>query len=134
MPIHVLLTDDEPEFVAAIARVLARRGMAVRTAADGREALALSAAERFDVIVLDLRMPDLDGVETLRALRERGCDTPVLLLSAHADLSNAAAALREGASDYLVKPCAIEALVTAIEDANERSAALRDLLATGPTR
>jgi DNA-binding response OmpR family regulator len=124
-PIHVLLTDDEPQFVDSLARVLRRRGLEVSTAGDGPSALDIAASSSPDVIVLDLKMPGLDGVETLRRLRAAGCAAPVLLLTAWADVHHAAAALREGASDYLVKPCPVEELVTAIEDAHERATAAR---------
>ena len=129
--IRVLLADDEPLFVDAVARALRRRSMAVETAPDGSGALAASADGKFDVIILDLKMPGLDGVETLKALRGRGNETPVLILSAYADLDQASAALREGAVDYLVKPCAIEDLVIAIEDASERASAGRLLREAG---
>ncbi len=128
--IHVLLTDDEPQFVDSLARVLRRRGLEVSTAGDGQSALDVAASGSPDVIVLDLKMPGLDGVETLRRLRAAGCAAPVLLLTAWADVQLAAAALREGASDYLVKPCPVEELVTAIEDAHERATAARLVLGT----
>ena len=121
----MLLTDDEPQFVDSLARVLRRRGLEVSTAGDGPSALDIAASSSPDVIVLDLKMPGLDGIETLRRLRAGGCAAPVLLLTAWADVQYAASALREGASDYLVKPCAVEELVTAIEDAHERETAAR---------
>jgi two-component system OmpR family response regulator len=122
-PVRVLLTDDEPQFLDSLGRVLRRRGLDVRTAGDGLSALTMVAASTPDVIVLDLKMPGIDGVETLRRLRAQGCASPVLLLTAWADVELAAAALKEGATDYLVKPCPVEELVAAIEDASERAAA-----------
>lgn len=123
MPVRVLLADDEPQFLDSLSRVLRRRGFEVRTAGDGASALAMVAAGEPDVIVLDLKMPGIDGVETLRRLRAQGCSSPVLLLTAWADVELAADALREGATDYLVKPCPVEELVAAIEGAVERAAA-----------
>jgi DNA-binding response OmpR family regulator len=127
-PIRVLITDDEPQFVDSLARVLRRRGLEVSTAGDGPSAIEAAAAGSPDVIVLDVKMPGMDGVETLRRLRAGGCEAPVLLLTAWADVQHATAALREGAADYLLKPCPVEELVTAIEDAWERAAAARAVL------
>lgn len=126
-PIRVLLVDDEQAFVESLAKVLRRRGMAVRTAHDGQSALALASREEFDVIVLDLTMPGMDGVATLSALRLRDRLTPVLLLSAHAEVERAAQALSLGAANFLLKPYPVEELVAALEDARERKAYARDL-------
>lgn len=130
-PIKVLLVDDEKEFVESLAKVLRRRGMAVRTAHDGESALAAASGEEFDVIVLDLTMPGMDGVATLKNLRRRDRLTPVLLLSAHAEVARATEALNEGAADYLLKPCPVDGLVAAVEDACERKAYARDLPPAG---
>jgi DNA-binding response OmpR family regulator len=96
----------------------------VTVAYSGDEGLAAAGRSEFDVIVLDMRMPGRDGVATLRAIRECGDQTPVLLLSACAEVEAAVAALALGASDYLVKPCPIDALHAAILDAWERKEAL----------
>jgi DNA-binding NtrC family response regulator len=128
-PIRVLLADDEKVYVESLAKVLGRRGVAVSVAFDGRAALGLATQAEFDVIVLDLRMPGMDGLETLRAIRSHDTLTPVLLLSGHADLEQATQALRAGAADFLLKPCSVETLVAAIEDASERKAFAR---AVGP--
>lgn len=130
-PIRVLLVDDETEFRESLARVLRRRGMQVRTAADGRQALARHADERFDVILLDLRMPVLDGQATLEAIRRSDRTTQVLLLSGHADLAAARAALAAGATDVLLKPCPVEALISSLEDAAEAARATRGVAARG---
>ncbi len=126
-PIKVLLVDDEQTFVESLAKVLRRRGMAVHTAYDGESALAAASGEEFDVIVLDLTMPGMDGVATLQGLRRRDRLTPVLLLTAHAEVERATQALREGAADFLLKPCPVDELVAALEDARERKASARDV-------
>ncbi len=124
MAIRVLLVDDEAAYVESLAKVLTRRGFAVRTAGDGRAGLALIAAETFDVAVLDLKMPGLDGVEVLEAIRARGDQlTQVLLLSGHADMERFTAALKAGAAHALLKPCPVDELCAAIEDAADRRAA-----------
>lgn len=126
-PIKVLLADDEESFVESLAKVLRRRGLTVRTVHDGPAALDAAAGEEFDVIVLDLTMPGMDGVATLKALRARDTLTPVLLLSAHAELDRATEALRDGALDYLLKPCPVDDLVAALEDARERKTFAREV-------
>jgi len=121
--VRVLLVDDEPTFIDSLAKVLGRRGIAATVAYSGDDGVAAAAASEFDVIVLDMRMPGRDGVATMRAIRERGDKTPVLLLSAHAEVEMAVAALTLGATDYLVKPCPVDRLHAAILDAAERKEA-----------
>jgi DNA-binding NtrC family response regulator len=125
-PIRVLIADDEVDYAHSIARVLRRRGFSVTIAHDGREALDRLAESAFDVILLDLRMPGMDGLATLAALRERDARTPVLLVSGQADLPSVTAALQSGAADFLAKPCAVEDLVAAIENTAERHALRKD--------
>ena len=119
-PIRVLLIDDEAVFVDSLTRVLTRRGMTVRSASDGYTALELLTNEDFDVIVLDMRMPGMDGLATLKAIRERDAVTPVLLLTGHFDLKRVSDALKEGVAEVLLKPCPVENLVSSIENAYER--------------
>jgi DNA-binding NtrC family response regulator len=121
----VLLADDEEAYVQSLAKILRRRGMNVTTAGDGAGALTALEEAEFDVIVLDLCMPGMNGLATLEEIRRRDSLTPVLLLSAHADVAKAAEALRRGATDYLVKPCPVDTLAAAIEDAGEKKALAR---------
>jgi len=125
--IRVLLVDDEPELADGLARALVRRQMEVRAVYSGPEALVATAQEEFDVIVLDVRMPKLDGIATLSSIRQRDPLTPVLLLSGHADMERAADGLAKGASDFLLKPCPVATLCLAIEDASEKKRLARDL-------
>jgi len=118
--IRVLLIDDETVFVDSLTKVLAKRHMRVQSAHDGYRALELLTNEEFDVIVLDLRMPGMDGLATLKAIRERDALTPVVLLTGHIDLKQVSEALKEGASEALLKPCPVENLVSCIENAYER--------------
>jgi len=120
MSIRVLITDDEEDFCASLARVLSRRGFVVRTSSSGEEALAALAQEPSDVVVLDLRMPGMDGLATLAEIRRRVPDMPVLLLSGMADLPSVTSALSQGVTNFIAKPCAIETLISAIEDAHEQ--------------
>jgi DNA-binding NtrC family response regulator len=123
--ITILLVDDEQMFLQSIARILKKKGMGVCTAPDGPTALKLLGKEKCDCIVLDVRMPEMDGLATLEEIRRRDPDVPVLLLSGHIQLEQVTTALGGGATEVLLKPCPIEDLVTAIENACERQACVR---------
>jgi DNA-binding NtrC family response regulator len=118
--IRVLVIDDETVFVDALTNVLTRRGIKVQGVPDGYKALELLTNEEFDVLVLDLRMPGMDGLATLKAIRERDALTPVILLSGNIDLKQVSDALKEGAAEVLLKPCPVDILVSSIENAFER--------------
>jgi DNA-binding NtrC family response regulator len=120
LSITVLLIDDEVTYVEYLAKVLNRRGMKVKYAFDGLSALKILEQETFDVIVLDMRMPGMDGIAVLEQIRTKDTLTPVILLSGHADVAKATAAMKGGAADFLLKPCAVETLVSVLEDAAER--------------
>ncbi|MEW6441973.1 MAG: response regulator [bacterium] len=125
--IRVLLVDDEVAFVRSLEKVLTRRGMAVQCAHDGKTALALTSGEEFDVILLDVRMPGMDGLATLEQIRKGDALTPVLLLTGHIDLERTRRALKGGATEVFLKPCPVETLVSAIENAQEWKTIQREL-------
>ncbi len=108
---RVLVVDDEPAIREALERALRLEGFAVTLAGGGKAALAAVAEQGPDVVVLDLAMPDLDGVEVLHRLRADGVDVPVCVLSARDAVDDRVAGLEAGADDYLVKPFALEELV-----------------------
>jgi DNA-binding response OmpR family regulator len=107
---QVLVVDDEASVRHALERALRLEGFAVSTAAGGNEALAAVAQRPPSVIVLDVSMPDLDGVSVVRRLRADGLDVPVCILSARDEVHDRVAGLQAGADDYLVKPFAIAEL------------------------
>jgi len=117
---RVLLADDEKVYIESLAKILRRRGFDVVAVFDGPSAIDAASRAEFDVIVLDLRMPGMDGLATLEAIRRGDTLTPVLLLTGHADLERVTKALKGGAGDVLMKPCPVDALISAIEDASER--------------
>ncbi|RCK78271.1 MAG: Response regulator of zinc sigma-54-dependent two-component system [Candidatus Ozemobacter sibiricus] len=100
----ILVVDDEAGYRTLFSSVLRKAGYAVVTAAHGREALEQVARQRIALVVLDLVMPDLDGLEVFRRLRVRAPDLPVVFLTAHGSIPSALEAMREGAADYLTKP------------------------------
>jgi two-component system, OmpR family, response regulator PrrA len=107
---QVLVVDDEASVRHALERALRLEGFAVSTAAGGNEALAAVAQRPPSVIVLDVSMPDLDGVSVVRRLRADGLHVPVCILSARDEVHDRVAGLQAGADDYLVKPFAIAEL------------------------
>jgi DNA-binding NtrC family response regulator len=118
--IRVLLIDDETVFVDGLAGVLTRRGMKVQSVNDGLKALDLLTNELYDILVLDLRMPGMDGVELLKAIRERDIQTPVIVLTGHVSIKQLAEVVKEGVAEVVLKPCRIDALISCIENTHER--------------
>jgi len=112
----ILVVDDEPTIAEVVARYLERAGYATETAADGLEAVRLAGERRPDLIVLDLMLPQLDGLEVLRRLRDGvAADTPVILLTAKGERNDRIAGLRSGADDYVVKPFSPTELVARVD-------------------
>jgi DNA-binding NtrC family response regulator len=112
--------DDEVDFVEVLADRLEARELDVEKAFSGEEALAAAEKKVFDAIVLDVAMPGMNGIETLEKLLEINPDLQVILLTGHATLEQAAAAIRIGALDLLEKPADIDTLVSKIELAATR--------------
>ncbi|MPZ98082.1 MAG: response regulator [Dehalococcoidia bacterium] len=107
----VLVVDDDPAITRALERGLRLEGFAVRTASGGRPALAAVEAAEPDVVVLDVNMPDLDGVSVTKRLRADGYEVPICILSARDEVADRVAGLEAGADDYLVKPFALPELL-----------------------
>jgi DNA-binding NtrC family response regulator len=110
--VHILLVDDEVEFLAATATALKRRGFRVSTAPDGDSALRLIQDEIIDVAILDLKMPGISGNELFRIIKRRWPEIPVIMLTGHGSVQNAFKSSREGVVEYLAKPCDIEKLAS----------------------
>ena len=108
---RLLVVDDDPSVREALELVLDLNGFGVATAADGGEAIRTLAVDRPDAVILDVLMPGLDGLEVCRRMRAIGDRTPVLMLTARAEVSERVAGLEAGADDYLVKPFASEELI-----------------------
>ncbi len=108
---QVLLVEDDLDLVDALSRVLASRGFNLVCCADGKEALAWVRKRQFDVVVLDLSLPGLDGLEVLQRLRDLGQRLPVLVVTARGSVDDRVRGLTLGADDYLTKPFDTEELV-----------------------
>jgi DNA-binding NtrC family response regulator len=122
----VLLVDDEEEFVEVLAERLEARGLTVDTAGDGGLALEKAGQRSFDAIVLDMAMPGMDGIETLKGLLQINPDLQVILLTGRATLGQAVEAMKLGALDFLEKPVDIETLVAKIEEAATKKSSLKE--------
>ena len=101
---RILITEDEKEMAEALARGLRKQGYAADIAYDGEEALVLAEVNDYDLIILDLNLPKIDGVEVCRRVRASGSPTGILMLTARSTLDDRVNGLDEGADDYLVKP------------------------------
>ena len=101
---HILIIDDETSLRQTLARILQRAGFEVTTAASGQEGLFLLGQHSFDLVYLDIRMPDVNGMEVLKRIHAALPELPVVLFTAQPDLNSALEALRQGAADYLLKP------------------------------
>jgi DNA-binding response OmpR family regulator len=116
----VLIIDDEAEIGRTLGELLTRRGHVVTAATAGREALAVAAATPFDLVLLDVRMDDMDGFSVLRALRAQGCAAGVVMLTGGGDVEEAVKASQLGADDYLPKPVRLAALERVLAAVAER--------------
>jgi DNA-binding response OmpR family regulator len=112
---HVLVVDDEPAICLFLGEELAGAGYRVSTAASGEEALTLLQEEPVDLILLDLKMEGIDGLQVMAEVEKHPLPPVVIMLTAHASLDSAIGAMRRGGHDYLVKPCRTEELLASVE-------------------
>ena len=118
--IKVLLVDDEPHFIKLLAERLAGRGFNVETAGGGNEAIDRAKEESYDAIVLDLLMPEMDGLETLKQLKEINPDLQVILLTGHGTIDKGVEAMKLGAMDFVEKPADFKELLEKIKKAKDK--------------
>jgi len=113
----ILLVDDEVVFTTNMGKLLTNRGYKVTAANSGDSAIQALEKENYDVVVLDLKMPGMDGLATLKEIKKLGLFTETLILTGHGSIDTALEAIKLGAYDYLTKPCEIDDLVGKIEGA-----------------
>jgi len=111
---RILVVDDDPEIVSFVKRGLAYEGYTVDTAADGSEALAKAREKEPDLVILDIMMPGIDGIEVAKRLRQGG-DVPIIMLTAKGTVVDKVTGLESGADDYLVKPFAFDELLARVK-------------------
>jgi DNA-binding NtrC family response regulator len=116
----ILIVDDEVVFTTNISKLLTNRGYRVTAVNSGNSAIQALEKENFDVVVLDLKMPGMDGITTLKEIKKLGLFTETLILTGHGSIDSALDAIKLGAYDYLTKPCEIEELVAKIKGAWEK--------------
>jgi DNA-binding NtrC family response regulator len=116
----VLLVDDEVPFVETMSKRLTKRQLMVLSAYSGREALEKLEKDAVDVVILDVKMPAMDGIETLREIKKAHPLVEVIMLTGHATIETAVEGMRLGAFDYLMKPCEIEELLAKVDEAREK--------------
>ncbi len=124
--IRVLLVDDEEGFSSVLAKRLVRRAVDIDTAACGEEALHRLEKEPYQVVVLDMKMPGMNGLEVLRMIKTRHPQVEVILLTGNADMNSALASMTAGAFDFMLKPANTEILMNRIVDAARQGLIHRD--------
>ena len=119
---RLLVVDDEEDFLETLVKRLNKRNIDATGVSSGEKALEIINEKPFDVVVMDVKMPGLDGIETLRELKKVNPGIEVIILSGHASVDAAMDGMRLGAYEYLLKPCEIEELIEKIDRAYELKA------------
>lgn len=125
-----MLVDDEERFLQTTQKILSKHGYDVITATGGIECLQKLEQELVHVVILDVKMPDMDGVETLKRIKQRFPMVEVIMLTGHATAESAVEGMKSGAIDYLVKPADIDALIAKAEDAFKKRMDLESKIQT----
>jgi DNA-binding NtrC family response regulator len=118
--VKILVVDDENEFMDTLATRLQTRSFKVETATSGAEALSVLKSYLADVVLLDVRMPGMDGIATLSAIRKQNPQVEVIIYTGYADTKTAISVMELGAFDYLVKPVPIKELIYRLQDAYKK--------------
>jgi DNA-binding NtrC family response regulator len=116
----VLLVDDEQEFLSALSERMKNRGLEVATATSGKEALEKIGQESYDAVILDMLMPDMDGLETLKSIKATKPEVQIILLTGHATVKSGIEAMKLGALDFIEKPADIKELMEKIKEAKSK--------------
>ena len=132
--LNLMLVDDEERFLETTAKVLARRGYEALTATSGAKALDLLATRPVDVVVLDVKMPGMSGLEALRQIKARFPLVEVIMLTGHGTIENAVEGMKAGAYDYLTKPCDLDELIAKGQEAFSRKLEQEEKIHSALTR
>ena len=115
---NVLLVDDEAEFIETFSERLELRNLEISKASSGQEALEkLDKNKNIEIVILDVKMPGMDGIETLAEIKKRHPLVEVIMLSGHTDVEAAIDGMKQGAFDYLMKPCDMDQIIAKVSDA-----------------
>ena len=131
---RIMLVDDEERFLSTTKKLLSKKGIDLMTALSGLEALEILNSQSVHVVILDVKMPGMDGMATLREIKRRHPLTEVIMLTGHATVESAVEGLKSGATDYLMKPANIDELVDKAEEAFEKRKRLEEKIRVAQTR
>jgi len=132
--LKIMLVDDEERFLLTTSKLLSKKGYEVLTATSGTEALKLLEKHDVHVVILDVKMPGLDGVATLKEIKKLFPLVEVIMLTGHASVDSAVDGLKSGAFDYVTKPCDIDQLLEKAEEAFEKRQRLEEKIRLAQTR
>ncbi len=132
--LKMMLVDDEERFLSTTKKLLSRKGYDVFTASSGSEALDMLRTHNIHVVILDVKMPGMDGIETLKAIKRTYPLVEVIMLTGHATVESAVEGLKSGATDYLMKPTDVQDLIDKAEAAFGRRQVLEDKIRVAQTR
>jgi DNA-binding NtrC family response regulator len=119
-PLKILIVDDEEELVSALAERLALRGLEIQVATNGKDALQFVREHDFSVVVADVKMPGIGGLELTAAIKRDQPELPVILFTGHSSVNDAERGIEQGASEYVMKPVDIDILLEKIRNAAAR--------------
>ena len=123
---RILVVDDEPHARKTLTVILERAGYEAESADNGREATKMLSKSIYNLVFSDFRMPDVDGMQVLHALNKVQPDTPLIMITAHGTIENAASAMHQGASDYITKPYNAEELLIRVERATRQKQVIEE--------
>jgi len=132
--IKIMLVDDEERFLSTTKKLLIKKGYETLTATSGAEALETLKQKNIHVVILDVKMPGMDGIETLKEIKRQFPLVEVIMLTGHATVESAIDGLKSGATDYLMKPTGIEELLEKVEEAFEKRLRLEEKIRLAQTR
>lgn len=124
--VQLLIVDDEERFLSTTTLLMEKRGIKTKSVSSGTEALRIIDESPVDVVILDVKMPGMDGVETLKRIKQNYPLIEVIMLTGHGSVDSAVKGLRMGAFDYVMKPCDIPDLVEKIEEAYSKKKAMEE--------
>jgi DNA-binding NtrC family response regulator len=131
---RIMLVDDEERFLATTQKLLAKKGLEVFTASGGAEALEMLANKIIHVVILDVKMPGMDGIDVLKEIKKQFPLTEVIMLTGHATVESAVDGLKAGATDYLMKPADIDDLIAKTGEAFEKRMRLEEKIRMAQSR
>jgi len=130
----MMLVDDEERFLSTTQKLLSRKGYDVLTASSGTDALDILRTHNIHVVILDVKMPGMDGIETLNAIKRNYPLVEVIMLTGHGTIDSAVEGLKAGATDYLTKPTDVQDLIEKAEEAFSKRQVLEDKIRVAQSR